>query len=167
MPPEPVAPEPAAADPAREPTAPVAAPASPAVPEAGPPRSAEHPEPVEDPEPSERAVPSEEALLQVAEPARVRRAPRPGRFVLAGVLVGVLLGLVLSFFGSTSAAEGGGAFPLLRGSGGARAWLVLAGALLGATAGGVAHVVAERRSDRAAGIPPRPRGPRRRRRGRA
>ncbi|TQL03045.1 histidine kinase [Cellulomonas sp. SLBN-39] len=97
-------------------------------------------------------VPTEEELLRVATPARVRRAPRYRAFVVTGALLGLLVAVVLvAVLGDDRALEGvgGGMLPLLDGVGGVRAVVGTGGAILGALAGGVVALLADRRSRRA------------------
>lgn len=97
-------------------------------------------------------VPTEEELLRVATPARVRRAPRYRSFVVTGALLGLLVAVVLvAVLGDDRALEGvgGGMLPLLDGVGGVRAVVGTGGAILGALAGGVVALLADRRSRRA------------------
>jgi hypothetical protein len=83
------------------------------------------------------AVPDADALAAIATPATVRRAPRIGRFIGAGVLVGVVVGWI-----SASVASGT--------SGEARTLVVLvttaALALLGGLIGAWLGTSADRRS---------------------
>lgn len=95
-------------------------------------------------------VPDEDELLRVAEPASVRRAPKFGAFVTAGVLLGALLGFVVALVtGSSVEQDGGPGFiSFLDGQGSARLLVALAGATLGALVAGIAAIVADRRSVR-------------------
>ncbi|HLV03342.1 hypothetical protein [uncultured Georgenia sp.] len=57
-----------------------------------------------DPAPDEAASAGDEPVARVvdaADPATVRRAPRYGRFALAGAVLGALLSLVLAPLGSS------------------------------------------------------------------
>ncbi|NKY10344.1 histidine kinase [Cellulomonas hominis] len=107
-------------------------------------------------------VPDEATLAEVAEPARVRRAPKIGAFITAGALLGALLGLVLALVagpGSGLEADGTAFISVLEGQGGARLVCAVAGAVLGGFAGAALAVLADRRSVRRA---ERERAPRRR-----
>lgn len=98
-------------------------------------------------------VPDEATLAGVAEPARVRRAPKIGAFITAGVLLGALIGLVLALVagpGSDLVADGTAFISILDGQGGARLVCAVAGAVLGGLAGAGAAVAADRRSVRRA-----------------
>ena len=46
---------------------------------------------------------SGEQIAAIADPSYVRRAPRYGRFAIAGVLLGALVALALAVFGTSSA----------------------------------------------------------------
>uniref|UniRef100_UPI001E54B463 hypothetical protein n=1 Tax=Cellulomonas hominis TaxID=156981 RepID=UPI001E54B463 len=89
---------------------------------------------------------------RVAEPARVRRAPKIGAFITAGALLGALVGLVAALLAGSSSGLAGSdpqAFiSVLGGQGGARAASALIGAIVGAFAGALAALVADRRSRR-------------------
>jgi len=148
-----------------EPTAP-ASPAGPAVPAeltapadpaartapVDPAEPAEPADPADPAEPAERPVPDEATLSRVAEPARVRHAPRIGAFIAAGVVLGGLLGLVVALLAGGSSglapSDPDAFISVLGGQGGARAACALIGALLGAFAGAGAALVADRRSRR-------------------
>lgn len=97
-------------------------------------------------------VPPDEAeLARVALPATVRRAPRYRAFLVAGALVGAVVGVVVAFAtaaGSGLTGDDGGVLPFLGGQNGVRAVLALSGALVGLLAGGVAALLADRRSTR-------------------
>ena len=98
-------------------------------------------------------VPDEATLAEVAEPARVRHAPRIGAFITAGALLGALLGLVLALVagpGSGLVADGSAFISVLDGQGGARLVCAVAGAALGALVGAGLAVAADRRSVRRA-----------------
>ncbi|MEN1975034.1 MULTISPECIES: histidine kinase [unclassified Cellulomonas] len=107
--------------------------------------------PAAEPEP---AGPLDEAALaRVAEPARVRRAPKVGAFITAGVLVGALVGLVAALVAGPSSevvADGTAFISLFEGQGGARLVSAVIGAFVGAFAGAGLAVLAERRSVRRA-----------------
>lgn len=95
-------------------------------------------------------VPDEAELARVAEPATVRRAPKFGAFVTAGVLLGAVLGFSVALVtGASVEGDGGTGFiSFLDGQGSARLLVALAGATLGALVAGLAAVVADRRSVR-------------------
>lgn len=95
-------------------------------------------------------VPDEDELLRVAEPASVRRAPKFGAFVTAGVLLGAVLGFAVALVtGSSVEGDGGTGFiSFLDGQGSARLLVSLAGATLGALVAGIAAIAADRRSVR-------------------
>ncbi|GEA87848.1 histidine kinase [Cellulomonas cellasea] len=95
-------------------------------------------------------VPDEAELARVAEPATVRRAPKFGAFVTAGVLLGAVLGFVVALITGTAVEGDGGTgfISFLDGQGSARLLVALAGATLGALVAGLAAVVADRRSVR-------------------
>ncbi|MFS0705551.1 hypothetical protein AB6N23_13625, partial [Cellulomonas sp. 179-A 9B4 NHS] len=97
------------------------------------------------------APPSEAELERVATPATVRRAPRYRSFMVAGALVGAVVGLVLALVLADGDAVGGGGgmLPFLDGVSGVRALSTLTGAVVGTFAGGLAAVLADRRSTRA------------------
>ncbi|WP_454049936.1 histidine kinase [Cellulomonas sp. Marseille-Q8402] len=101
----------------------------------------------------EAPVPDEAELARVAEPAQVRRAPKIGAFIVAGVLVGALLGLLAALLvaGSSSLEADGTAFiSVLEGQGSARFISALAGAVVGGFAGAGLALLADRRSVRRA-----------------
>ncbi|MBB2925424.1 histidine kinase [Cellulomonas cellasea] len=100
--------------------------------------------------PASAPVPDEAELARVAEPATVRRAPKFGAFVTAGVLLGAVLGFVVALItGSAVEGDGGTGFiSFLDGQGSARLLVALAGATLGALVAGLAAVAADRRSVR-------------------
>ncbi|MBU4215623.1 MAG: histidine kinase [Actinobacteria bacterium] len=110
------------------------------------------PTPDDAPPTPDDAPPTEEWLLAHAVEGRVRRAPRLGSFVVAGVLAGLVLGTVLTLVairGSGLSSEGsGGVLPMLGGYNGVvlvtSAALGLVGGLVGAALG----VRADRRSRR-------------------
>lgn len=140
--------DPASAGPAPAPAASAVAPAevSALAPAAVAPTQAAAPAPAETATP----VPDEAELARVAEPATVRRAPKFGAFLTAGVLLGALLGFVVAV-ATGSAVEGGGGtgfISFLDGQGSARLLVALAGAVLGALVAGIAALVADRRSVR-------------------
>ncbi|WP_431836374.1 histidine kinase [Cellulomonas sp. Y8] len=110
------------------------------------------PDPAAPTEPAVAPVPDEAVLARVAEPARVRRAPKIGAFITAGVLLGALIGFVLAQVaasGSGLAESDPQAFiGFLGGQGGARAVSAFIGAIVGGFAGALAALVADRRSRR-------------------
>ncbi|WP_182112855.1 histidine kinase [Actinotalea sp. JY-7876] len=80
------------------------------------------------------------AELARAREGRVRRAPRYRRFVQVGVLLGALVGVLLVLLGPDVPTE--------LGRGPVTVFVGLTGALVGALAGAVVAVVADRRSTR-------------------
>lgn len=97
--------------------------------------------------------PTEAELAEVAEPAVVRRAPKVGAFLTAGVLLGALLGLVLALVAGPSSElrpDGSAFISVLEGQGGVRLASAFAGALLGALVGAGLALLADRRSIRRA-----------------
>lgn len=112
------------------------------------PRPASPTAPSDTPPTAPAPVPDEAELARVAEPATVRRAPKFGAFVTAGVLLGAVLGFVVALItGSAVEGDGGtGLISFLDGQGSARLLVALAGATLGALVAGIAAVVADRRS---------------------
>lgn len=110
------------------------------------------PAPADPAPPQDGALPTEEWLLAHAVEGRVRRAPRLGSFVVAGVLAGLILGTVLTLFavrGSGLSPEGsGGVLPMLGGYNGVLLVTSLALGLVGGLAGAALAVRAERRSRR-------------------
>lgn len=99
--------------------------------------------------PAADPVPSEAELAEVAEPARVRRAPRIGAFIVAGALVGALLGLVAALVAGPDSglvADGTAFIGLLEGQGSARFFSALIGAIVGGFAGAGLALLADRRS---------------------
>jgi hypothetical protein len=130
-----------------------AAPGTSATPPDGP--TPDRAAPRQDPAPSGAArspapVPDEAELARVAEPATVRRAPKFGAFVTAGVLLGAVLGFVVALITGTAVEGDGGTgfISFLDGQGSARLLVALAGATLGALVAGLAAVAADRRSVR-------------------
>ncbi|GEA79989.1 histidine kinase [Cellulomonas uda] len=99
-------------------------------------------------------APSEDELVRLAVPARVRRAPKYGVFIVAGALVGVVVGLLLTLFlgagsdgtGSSDVASGTGFISFLDGQGSIRLVMGTAGAVVGGFVGGALAVRADRRS---------------------
>lgn len=96
-------------------------------------------------------VPSEDELARVAVPARVRRAPKFGVFIVTGMVVGALVGLLLTLLvggddGASDVAAGQGFISFLDGQGAIRAVMATAGALVGGFAGGGIAALADRRS---------------------
>ena len=157
---EPADPEPA--DPEPEPAAPEPADPEPAAPEPAEPEPAE-PEPagaradegsstrspaVDPPtRDAELTDPTEADLLRTAVPATVRRAPRYGAFITAGLIVGLVVGLTLAVvLDRGSVTDAGGVLPFLGGSNGPRLLSALAGAALGVLVGASLALWADRRS---------------------
>lgn len=97
-------------------------------------------------------VPSEEWLAAHAVPGRVRRAPRLGSFVVAGVLVGMVVGTLLTLLAvprsGLSADGSGGVLPILGGYNGVLLETSLALGLVGGLVGAVLALRADRRSRR-------------------
>jgi hypothetical protein len=120
-------------------------------------------EPVPDPAAEPRPVPSddddrlvEDEALEIgppqagAPPVSVRRAPRFGSFVTAGVLAGAVLGVVLATVFDTGAlTDDGGVLPFLGGANGARAVSALVLGGLGALVGAGLALWSDARSRRA------------------
>lgn len=104
--------------------------------------------------PGVEPVPAEDELARVAVPARVRRAPKFGVFIVAGAVVGVVVGLLLTLFlgagaddsGASDVASGTGFISFLDGQGAIRAVMGTAGAIVGGFVGGALAVRADRRS---------------------
>lgn len=98
------------------------------------------------------AVPSEEWLAAHAVPGRVRRAPRLGSFVVAGVLAGMVVGTLLTLLAvprsGLSADGSGGVLPILGGYNGVLLETSLALGLVGGLVGAVLALRADRRSRR-------------------
>lgn len=90
---------------------------------------------IEDTAPAD-GLPTEAELERVATRVTVRRAPRYRAFAVAGVLAGVVVGSVLVL----ATARGGEA------TGAVLLFVVLGLALVGAIAGGLLAVLADRRS---------------------
>jgi hypothetical protein len=97
-------------------------------------------------------VPAEAWLVEHAVPGRVRRAPRLGAFVTAGVLGGLVLGTVLSLLAiphsGLSPEQGGGVLPALGGYNGVTLLTAVALAGVGALVGAGLGLRADRRSRR-------------------
>ena len=92
-------------------------------------------------------MPDEATLARVADPATVRRAPKYGAFIGAGVLVGVVLGVFLATVLDTGVlTDRGGVLPFLAGANGARAMAALALGALGALVGALLALLADARS---------------------
>ncbi len=101
-------------------------------------------------------IPAESDLAAVAEPARVRHAPRYGPFIAAGAVVGALVALILVAVVQPEvprAADGSGFISFLDGEGAVRTVMAVAGAVLGGFVGGALAVFADRRSVRRASSP--------------
>ncbi|WP_158609441.1 histidine kinase [Cellulomonas triticagri] len=99
--------------------------------------------------PAPASVPDEDELARVAEPARVRRAPKVGAFIGAGTVLGIVVGLVLALVtsaGSDVQADGTAFISVLEGQGSVRFLSALAGGVVGALAGAGAALLADRRS---------------------
>ncbi|HEY0187333.1 MAG TPA: histidine kinase [Cellulomonas sp.] len=119
--------------------------------EAGPPTQTEPAPPIE----AAPTPPTEAELAAVAEPARVRRAPKIGAFITAGALIGALVGLVATAAAGTDVtdvAEGTAFISFLEGQGTIRLLMVASGAVVGALVGGLLAVLADRRSGRGTGL---------------
>lgn len=98
-------------------------------------------------------VPSEADLERLAEPARVRRAPRFGAFLVAGGVLGFVAGVALAILtgpDSPVQSTGDGFLPFLDGQGAVRTVMGVTGAVVGVVVGGVLALVADRRSGRRA-----------------
>jgi len=107
----------------------------------------------QDPADGAGAVPGEDELARLATPARVRRAPKFGVFIVAGAIVGVVVALLATLFlasdedrSSSDVASGQGFISFLDGQGTIRVVMGLTGAVVGGFVGGAAAVVADRRS---------------------
>ncbi|GEL95932.1 histidine kinase [Cellulomonas composti] len=109
--------------------------------------------------PDEQPVPSEAELQRIAEPARVRRAPKYSVFIGVGAVVGIVVALLLTLFlgegdeadgaqdgQSSSVASGQGFISFLDGQGTIRFVMALTGGVVGGFAGGALAVAADRRS---------------------
>lgn len=106
------------------------------------------PDPVPD-EAEPTPVPDEAELERTAEPARVRRAPKTGAFIVAGALVGIVLGLVVALLtapGSAVEADGTAFISVLEGQGVIRFLSALTGGVVGGFVGGGTALLADRRS---------------------
>ena len=141
--PEPADPEPAAPEPAEpEPAEPE--PAGARADEGSSTRSPAVDPPTRD---AELTDPTEADLLRTAVPATVRRAPRYGAFITAGLIVGLVVGLTLAVvLDRGSVTDAGGVLPFLGGSNGPRLLSALAGAALGVLVGASLALWADRRS---------------------
>jgi hypothetical protein len=117
----------------------------------------QEPVPTPDPvsEPGETPVPSEAELRRLAEPARVRRAPKFSVFIAAGAIVGAVVALLLALLigggddeagRASSVPTGTGFISFLDGQGAVNTVLGLTGAVVGGFAGGGLAVLADRRS---------------------
>lgn len=116
----------------------------------------QEPAPTADPvtEPGEAPVPSEAELERLAEPARVRRAPKFSVFIGVGAILGAVVALLLALLlgGSdddgeaSSVPTGTGFISFLDGQGAVNTVLGLTGAVVGGFAGGGLAVLADRRS---------------------
>lgn len=95
------------------------------------------------------ATPDEATLARVTEQGHLRRAPRFGAFIGAGVLVGIVVGVALATVFDTGAlTDEGGVLPFLGGANGARAVTGLALGGLGALVGALLALWADARSRR-------------------
>lgn len=95
------------------------------------------------------ATPDEATLARVAEQGHLRRAPRFGAFIGAGVLVGIVVGVVLATVFDTGAlTDEGGVLPFLGGANGARAVTGFALGGFGALVGALLALWADARSRR-------------------
>ena len=88
---------------------------------------------------AEQPTPSESELASLATPATLRRAPRFGRFIGAGVTLGLLAGVVIGFANAGGDDTNGGVARVMAGIG-----LTFVGALAGA----LIAVIADARSRR-------------------
>jgi hypothetical protein len=117
-----------------------------------PDQASDDPAPADPAPAADGALPTEEWLLAHAVEGRVRRAPRLGSFIVAGVLAGLILGTVLTLLavrGSGLSPEGsGGVLPMLGGYNGVVLVTSLALGLVGGLAGAALAVRADRRSRR-------------------
>ncbi len=103
-------------------------------------------------EPAE--LPDEDELERVAVPARVRRAPKFGAFIVAGAVVGAVVALLATALvgwlsddaGASDVASGQGFISFLDGQGAIRAVMGLTGAVVGGFVGGALASRADRRS---------------------
>lgn len=93
------------------------------------------------------ADPTEAELLRTAIPATVRRAPRYGAFITAGLVVGLVVGLTLAVVLDRGyVTDTGGVLPFLGGSNGPRLLSALTGGALGVLVGAGLALWADRRS---------------------
>jgi len=108
----------------------------------------------QDPADGAGAVPGEDELARLATPARVRRAPKFGVFIVAGAIVGAVVALLATLLvgsdddgGRASDVEQGQGFiSFLDGQGTIRVVMGVTGAVVGGFVGGAVAVVADRRS---------------------
>ena len=99
-------------------------------------------------------LPAEDELERVAVPARVRRAPKFGAFIVAGAVVGAVVALLATALvgwlsddaGASDVASGQGFISFLDGQGAIRAVMGLTGAVVGGFVGGALASRADRRS---------------------
>ncbi|MCR6689024.1 histidine kinase [Cellulomonas sp.] len=103
------------------------------------------------PTPDEEPVPAEHELARVAVPARVRRAPKYGAFIVAGALVGAVVAVLLTVLlgggdATSDVASGQGFISFLDGQGAVRTVMGVTGAVVGGFLGGGLAVLADRRS---------------------
>lgn len=102
-------------------------------------------------------APDEQELKRVAEPAVIRRAPKFGAFITAGVLIGAMIGLAVALIagglaGDQPGAEPGTAFvSIFEGDGAVRVVSMTGGAGFGALAAAGCALLADRRSTRGSG----------------
>lgn len=105
-------------------------------------------------DPVEAPVPSEAELERVAQPARVRRAPKFSVFIGAGAVVGIVVGLLLALLlggaddgeDASSVPTGTGFISFLDGQGAVNTVMGVTGAVVGGFVGGGLAVLADRRS---------------------
>lgn len=103
---------------------------------------------------SQTPVPDENELERTAVPARVRRAPKFGAFIVAGAVVGVVVAVLATLVvgwvrpdgASSDVAAGQGFISVLEGQGAIRALMGATGAVVGGFVGGALAVHADRRS---------------------
>jgi len=99
--------------------------------------------------PDDELQPVSELLPATLAPGTLRRAPKFGAFIVAGVLVGVVLGVVLAtVVGSGELTNQGGVLPVLAGTNGARAVTAVALGAVGALVGGALALALDARSRR-------------------
>lgn len=106
--------------------------------------------------PSDEAEIDERELERVAVPARVRRAPKFGAFIVAGAVVGVVVALLATAVVGWVSGDGGGLssdvpsgqgfISFLDGQGTIRVVMGVTGAVVGGFVGGALAARADRRS---------------------